>query len=308
MTMHSGAKRLLIGAIILATVVSYFSAQFNRYYLGVVIDIGINVILAVSLNLINGHTGQFSLGHAGFMAVGGYSAAKLSLVLQPQLPPWMQPVIFILGLALGGFMAALAGLAVGVPTLRLRGDYLAIVTLGFGEIIRVILQNTEFLGAATGLTGIPNWTSFGWAWSLAAVTVFVIASLVNSTYGRGFIAVRDDEVAAGASGINPVRYKVTAFCIGSIFAGIAGGHYAHHKSFQSPTGFDFMKSIDIVVMVILGGMGRTVGVIVAAVLLTILPEFLRGFADYRMIIYSLMIIVLMIARPQGLFAFGRQRN
>jgi len=308
MTMHSGAKRLLIGAIILATVVSYFSAQFNRYYLGVVIDIAINVILAVSLNLINGHTGQFSLGHAGFMAVGGYSAAKLSLVLQPQLPPWMQPVIFILGLALGGFMAALAGLAVGVPTLRLRGDYLAIVTLGFGEIIRVILQNTEFLGAATGLTGIPNWTSFGWAWSLAAVTVFVIASLVNSTYGRGFIAVRDDEVAAGASGINPVRYKVTAFCIGSFFAGIAGGLYAHHKSFLSPTGFDFLKSIDIVVMVILGGMGRTVGVIVAAVLLTILPEFLRGFADYRMIIYSLMIIVLMIARPQGLFAFGRQRN
>jgi branched-chain amino acid transport system permease protein len=128
---------------------------------------------------------------------------------------------------------------------------------------------------------------------------------VNSTYGRGFIAVHDDEVAAGASGVNPVRYKVTAFCIGSFFAGIAGGLYAHHKSFLSPTGFDFMKSIDIVVMVILGGMGRTVGVIVAAILLTILPEVLRSFADYRMIIYSLMIIVLMIARPQGLFTFGR---
>ncbi len=202
-------------------------------------------------------------------------------------------------------MAAVAGLAVGVPTLRLRGDYLAIVTLGFGEIIRVFFQTTEFFGAATGLTGIPNWTTLAWAWSFAALTVFVVGALVNSTYGRGFIAVHDDEVAAGAMGVNPVRYKVTAFVIGACFAGIAGGLYAHHKRFLSPTGFDFMKSIDIVVMVILGGMGRTTGVIIAAVLLTILPEALRGFADYRMIIYSLLIIILMLARPQGLFTFGK---
>jgi branched-chain amino acid transport system permease protein len=225
--------------------------------------------------------------------------------LQPALPPWAQPLIFLFGLVLGGFIAAATGLAVGVPTLRLRGDYLAIVTLGFGEIIRVIFQTTEAFGAATGLTGIPNWTSLGWAWAGAAFCVFVITCLVNSTYGRGFIAVHDDEVAASASGINPVRYKVTAFVIGAFFAGIAGGIYAHHKSFLAPTGFDFMKSIDIVVMVILGGMGRTAGVIVAAVILTLLPEFLRGFADYRMIIYSLLIIVLMLARPQGLFNFGK---
>jgi branched-chain amino acid transport system permease protein len=303
--MNSGAKRWLLAAIALAVLVSAFSAHFNRYYLGIAIDIGINIILAVSLNLINGHTGQFSLGHAGFMAVGGYSAAKLSLTLQPVVPPWAQPLLFIVGLFLGGIIAAATGLAVGVPTLRLRGDYLAIVTLGFGEIIRVIFQTSETFGAATGLTGIPPWTSFGWAWSGAALSVFVVTCLVNSTYGRGFLAVHDDEVAAGASGINPVRYKVTAFVIGAFFAGIAGGLYAHHKSFLSPTGFDFMKSIDIVVMVILGGMGRTVGVIIAAVLLTILPEVLRGFADYRMIIYSLLIIVLMLARPQGLFTFGR---
>ena len=176
----------------------------------------------------------------------------------------------------------------------------------FGEIIRVVFQTTEAFGAATGLTGIPNWTNFGWAWGGAAWCVFVVTCLVNSTYGRGFIAVHDDEVAASASGINPVRYKVTAFVIGAFFAGIAGGLYAHHKSFLSPTGFDFMKSIDIVVMVILGGMGRTAGVIIAAVLLTLLPEFLRGFADYRMIIYSLLIIILMIARPQGLFVFNKQ--
>jgi len=306
--MHSGAKRLLLVAILVAAVVSHFSAQFNRYYLGVAIDIGINIILAVSLNLINGHTGQFSLGHAGFMAVGGYSTAKFTLTLQPLLPPWAQPLIFTAGLLLGGLTAAFAGLGVGVPTLRLRGDYLAIVTLGFGEIIRVFFQTTEAFGAATGLTGIPNWTNFGWAWGGAALTVFVVGCLVNSTYGRGFIAVHDDEVAAGATGINPVRYKVTAFVIGAFFAGIAGGLYAHHKQFLSPGGFDFMKSIDIVVMVILGGMGRTAGVIIAAVLLTILPEALRGFAEYRMILYSLLIIVLMIARPQGLFAFRRQKN
>jgi branched-chain amino acid transport system permease protein len=304
--MNSGAKRWLLLAVVAALAVSYFSAQFNRYYLGIAIDIGINIILAVSLNLINGHTGQFSLGHAGFMAVGGYTAAKLTLTLQNILPPWAQAQLFVGGLLLGGLLAALAGLAVGVPTLRLRGDYLAIVTLGFGEIIRVFFQTTEAFGAATGLTGIPHWTTFAWAWSFAALTVFVVGCLVSSTYGRGFVAVHDDEVAAGAMGINPVRYKVTAFVIGAFFAGIAGGLYAHHKQFLSPGGFDFMKSIDIVVMVILGGMGRTAGVIVAAVLLTLLPEVLRGFADYRMIIYSLLIIVLMIARPQGLFTFGRK--
>lgn len=304
--MLSGAKRFLLIAILTAAVVSWFSSYFNRYYLGIANDIGINIILAVSLNLINGHTGQFSLGHAGFMAVGGYTAASLTIAVLPHLPPAVMPLAFLAGLTLGGSAAALAGLAVGIPTLRLRGDYLAIVTLGFGEIIRVIFQNMESVGGASGLKGIPGLTNFFWVWALAAVTVYVITSLVNSTYGRGFIAVHDDEVAAGAVGVNPVRYKVTAFVVGAFFAGIAGGLYAHHKQFLSPTGFDFLKSIDIVVMVILGGMGRTAGVILAAILLTLLPEFLRGFAEYRMILYALLIIVLMIVRPQGLFGFGRR--
>jgi len=301
-----GAKRWLLLAMLAALGVSYFSAHFNRYYLGLAIDVGINIILAVSLNLINGHTGQFSLGHAGFMAVGGYTAAKLTLETSKLLPPAAAPVLFAVALLAGGLMAALVGLAVGIPSLRLRGDYLAIVTLGFGEIISVIFQNMESVGAASGLKGIPGFTNLFWALSLAAVTVYVVGSLVNSTYGRGFIAVHDDEVAASAMGVNPTRYKVTAFVIGAFFAGIAGGLYAHHKSFLSPTGFDFMKSIDIVVMVILGGMGRTAGVIVAAILLTLLPEFLRSFSDYRMIIYSLLIIGLMMARPQGLFTFGKK--
>lgn len=304
--MRGREKLFLLIGIIAAIGISYAAPAFNRYYLGIAIDVGINIILAVSLNLINGHTGQFSLGHAGFMAVGGYISAKLTLVYGATLPAAAQPFFFAGVLLLGGLVAALAGLAVGVPSLRLKGDYLAIVTLGFGEIIRVIFQTSDTFGAATGLTGIPKLTSFGWAWALAAITVYVVACLVNSTYGRGFIAVHDDEIAAGAMGINPVRYKVTAFVIGAFFAGIAGGLYAHHKAVISPGGFDFLKSIEIVVMVILGGMGRTVGVILSAIILTILPELLRGVAEYRMIIYSLLIIGLMLTRPQGLFTFGKK--
>jgi branched-chain amino acid transport system permease protein len=301
-----GAKRWLLVGIALAIVASYFAPQFNRYYLGVIIDVGIAIILATSLNLINGHTGQFSLGHAGFMAVGGYFSAWISLKVGGQIA--MSVWYFPLSLIAGGLLAALVGLVVGVPSLRLRGDYLAIVTLGFGEIIRVIAQNTEAIGAASGLKGIPKLTNLGWTFGFAAITIYAITSLVNSTYGRGFIAVHDDEIAAESNGVNTTRTKVTAFVTGAFFAGIAGGLYAHHKQFLSPTGFDWLKSIDIVVMVILGGMGRTIGVVAAAILLTVMPEFLRDFSEYRMIIYALLIILLMLLRPAGLFSVNLKRR
>ena len=305
MSRFAGPKLWLVVAIIAAFVVSSFTPQFNRYYLGIGIDVGIAIIMAVSLNLINGYTGQFSLGHAGFMAVGGYTAGKLSLVISATGDAaWSLP----LGLIAGGAMAAVAGLIVGIPSLRLKGDYLAIVTLGFGEIIRVLLQNMESVGAASGLKGIPKYTTLGWTFALAALTIYVITSLVHSTYGRGFVAVHDDEIAAESMGIDTTRYKVTAFVTGAFFAGIAGGLYAHHKQFLSPTGFDWVRSIDFVVMVILGGMGRTWGVVSAAVILTLMPEFLREFSDYRMIIYALLIILLMLLRPQGLFAFERKKK
>ncbi|MDD5140641.1 MAG: branched-chain amino acid ABC transporter permease [Verrucomicrobiales bacterium] len=298
------AKTFLLGAIALSFLVSLGANHINSYWLFIAYDIGINIILAVSLNLINGYTGQFSLGHAGFMAVGAYTAAVITNQFG-EMNTFASGAVFLSALFAGGLLAAVAGLLVGIPTLRLRGDYLAIVTLGFGEIIRVIFQNMEKVGGARGLSVIHDWTNFFWAFGFAAVTVYVVTSLVHSTYGRGFIAVRDDEVAASAMGINPTKYKVTAFVIGAFFAGIAGGLYAHSKQFITPGGFNFMQSIAIVVMVILGGMGNTIGVIIAAVLLTLLPEFLRPVAEYRMIIYSLLLIILMLTRPQGLFSLRK---
>src|SRR5271154_5538458 len=298
------AKTFLLGAIALCFLISLVADRINSYWLFIAYDVGINIILAVSLNLINGYTGQFSLGHAGFMAIGGYTAAVITNQFTGANPV-LSGAIFLGALLAGGLLAAVTGLLVGIPTLRLRGDYLAIVTLGFGEIIRVIFQNMESVGAASGLKDIPGYTNLFWAWAGAAITVFVVGCLVHSTYGRGFIAVHDDEVAASAMGINPTRYKVTAFVIGAFFAGIAGGLYAHSKQFLTPGGFNFMQSISIVVMVILGGMGNTIGVIIAAILLTLLPEFLRPVAEYRMIIYSLLLIILMLTRPQGLFSLRK---
>ena len=298
------AKTFLLGAIVLSFLVSLGANHFNSYWLFIAYDIGINIILAVSLNLINGYTGQFSLGHAGFMAVGAYTAAVITNQFG-ELNAVFSGAVFLGALLAGGLIAAVAGLLVGIPTLRLRGDYLAIVTLGFGEIIRVIFQNMNAVGGARGLSVLHGWANFFWAFGFAAVTVYVVTALVHSTYGRGFIAVRDDEVAASAMGINPTKYKVTAFVIGAFFTGIAGGLYAHSKQFITPGGFNFMQSIAIVVMVILGGMGNTIGVIIAAVLLTLLPEFLRPVAEYRMIIYSLLLIILMLTRPQGLFSLRK---
>src|SRR5271156_4635356 len=298
------AKTILLGALALSFIGSLFGSQISSYPLFVSYNIGISIIMAVSLNLINGYTGQFSLGHAGFMAVGAYTSAVITNHFG-ELNVFTANAVFAIALLAGGLAAAVTGLLVGIPTLRLRGDYLAIVTLGFGEIIRVIFQNMEKVGGARGLSIVHGWTNFFWAFGFAAVTVYVVATLVHSTYGRGFIAVRDDEVAASAMGINPTKYKVTAFVIGAFFAGIAGGLYAHSKQFITPGGFNFMQSIAFVVMVILGGMGNTIGVIIAAVLLTLLPEFLRPVAEYRMIIYSLLLIVLMLTRPQGLFTFRK---
>ena len=301
-------KTWLLLFTLLAGVCACFQGAINPYYFDILIMIGINIVLGVSLNLVNGYTGQFSLGHAGFMAVGAYVSAAVTVLLG-----WG----FVAALVLGGLGAALTGFAVGVPSLRLKGDYLAIVTLGFGEIIRVVLQNTEAVGGSRGFSIPVRATGLFGTFMAAALTVYVVVLLVHSTYGRGFLAVRDDEIAAEAMGINTTKYKVIAFVVAAFFAGVAGGLYAHFKQFIHPEGFGFLRSVDIVVIVILGGMGNTPGVILAAILLTILPEGLRALAGWevlpavvrgliqnRMILYSLLLIGLMLTRPQGLFAGG----
>jgi len=300
----------LAAALLVALRVSHFSDRIDPYFLDVLIGVGINILLAVSLNLVNGYTGQFSLGHAGFMAVGAYSSAAITVLWGPRLlgedggSSAQQAALFLVALLAGGAGAAAAGLLVGIPSLRLKGDYLALVTLGFGEIIRVILQNVDALGGALGLNGIPDYTTVAWVYGFVALGVYTVTCLVHSTYGRGFIATRDNEIAAEAVGLNTTRYKIVAFVVGAFFAGVAGGLYGHFKLTITPTGFDFTKSIEIVVMVILGGMGNTPGVILAAILLTLLPEVLRSMEQYRMILYSLLLVVLMLVRPQGLFNFN----
>jgi branched-chain amino acid transport system permease protein len=268
-----------------------------NYYLQVLMVIGINIILAVSLNLVSGFTGQLSLGHATFMGIGAYTATLLALKLH---------VPFLIAIIIGAVTAAFFGFIIGVPTLRLRGDYLAIATLGFGEIMRNILLNLKITGGPMGLRGIPKVTNI---YIVAAAVILVIFSLnriMNSRVGKAFIAIREDELAAEAMGINTTNYKILAFAIGAFYAGIAGGLFAFLFRYINPNNFGFMKSIEILCMVVLGGMGNTAGAILGAAMLTILPEFLRSvspvISQYRMVFYGLLLVVMMIVRPQGLLS------
>ena len=254
--------------------------------------IGINIILATSLNLINGFTGQFSIGHAGFMAVGAYVSAVLSVKFE--LP-------FILAILGSAASAGLLGFMIGLPTLRLKGDYLAIATLGLREIIRICILNIQYVGGASGFMGIPRYTNFAWVFALTVVTLFVIKNLINSTHGRACIAIRENEIAAESMGVDTTRYKVMAFTIGAFFAGVAGALFSHYFYIAHPASFTFMKSFDILTIVVLGGLGSLTGSVTAAVLLTFVSAALAGYPEWRMVIYSLMLIILMIYRPQGLF-------
>ncbi|BCJ86590.1 branched-chain amino acid ABC transporter permease [Effusibacillus dendaii] len=267
------------------------TGALNDFAESTLILICINIILGVSLNLINGFTGQFSIGHAGFMSIGAYLSAIMTLDFN--MP-------FVVALIVGGLTAAVAGLIIGIPSLRLKGDYLAIATLGFGEIIRIVWLNTEYVGGASGLSGIPTQTNWTWIFIWTLITVVVINNFVNSTHGRACISVRENEIAAEAMGINTTKYKVMAFVIGAFFAGIAGGLSAHMFYIINPNSFNFIKSFEILVIVVLGGLGSTSGSIVGAIVLTLLFTFLQDFPEIRMIIYSLLLILMMIFRPKGL--------
>lgn len=289
------------------------------FFVYIASTVGVNVILAVSLNIVNGMTGQFSIGHAGFMAVGAYLAGSMSIALKDYAVAGLPVVIsdqltLAASLTFGGLCAAACGLLVGLPSLRLRGDYLAIVTLGFGEIIRVGVQNTERFGRALGLAGTPQHSSLFAVGLAAFITVLVARRIAGSSHGRSLWAIREDEVAAEAMGVATTAYKVRAFVISSFFAGVAGGLFAHFVPIVVPGSFTFVKSMEVVVMVVAGGLGSTSGAILAAVVLTLLPEGLRSafvtfgkgslaqMADQiRMPIYGMLLVVLMLLRPQGLF-------
>lgn len=305
----------LLALIGLAVVGLALQFGFSAFIQIMALFVMVNAILAMSLNLVNGISGQFSLGHAGFMAVGAYASAYLSQNWIP-FPESLAFLNFMLYALIAGGIAALFGFLVGQPSLRLKGDYLAIVTLGFGEIIRVALLNMDFLGGARGIHGIsplpagwglPRFMSefaFGAVWCV--ICFFVLWRIMRSDQGRGMLSVREDEIAAEAMGVNTTQMKVRAFVISSFFAGVAGALSAHYIRYISPASFDFAKSVSAVIMVVLGGMGSMSGSIIAAVFITLLPEFLRDLqqitgVDLRMVIYSLALILVMILRPKGLF-------
>lgn len=329
--MPTFVKRIL-GLVIVVSALIAANAFMSRdglfgfgipYYHAEILSLtGISIILAVSLNLITGFTGQFSIGHAGFMAVGAYSSVFMTVYYSATLESWLtsligatlaQALVFLGVILVGALFAALAGLVVGIPSLRLRGDYLAIVTLGFAEIIRIIILNIDQVGGATGFRGavapwdgrpiIPAYANFIWIGGFAVITIVVVYNIVNSDVGRALVSIREDELASEAMGINTTRYKVLAFVISSAFAGIAGALFGHFRQFLHTNDFQFIKSIEILIMIVLGGMGSITGAVLGAIVITILPELLRQLPgdlySYRLVIYSALLIVIMLTRPQG---------
>ena len=253
----------------------------------------LNLIFA-GLNLINGYTGQFSLGHAGFMAVGAYVGVVLTTNFQMPFP---------VALLAGGVSAGLLGALIGLPTLRLRGDYLAIATLGLGEIVRIVIINVPYVGGAAGFKGIQHLTNFTWVFFIMLAALFIIKNFVNSRHGRACLAIRENEIAAESMGIYTTKYKVLAFTIGAFFAGVAGTLFGHNMYILSPASFTFMQSFNILIMVVMGGLGSMTGSIAGALVVTFLSAALASFPNARMIIYALALILLMFYRPQGLFGY-----
>ena len=296
----------LVNALLTGTLTP--ATRISPYFLQVLCLAGINIILAVSLNLINGFTGQFSIGHAGFMAIGGYASAYLTVNFGDRMrgvlgflpEPGQNGVLLLAGIALGALLAGVAGFLVGVPSLRLRGDYLAIVTLGFGEIIRVFILNIDAVGGARGLSGIPKLANFFWIYLFAAISILVVTRIVHSSFGRTLIAIREDEIAAEAMGVDTTRSKVTSFIVSSALAGVAGALFGHYLMYLHTNSFTFLKSIEIIIMIVIGGLGSITGSVIGAVLYIGLTEGLRDFQQYRMVLFSFLLVLLMIVRPQGL--------
>jgi branched-chain amino acid transport system permease protein len=300
----------LAAVLVLAGLQTQLAGWIGAYYYKIVILAGINIILAVSLNLINGITGQFSIGHAGFYAIGAYTSASLVTYgeawmrgMVAFLPRMGQDAVLLLaGIVVAAIAAGIAGLAVGIPSLRLRGDYLAIVTLGFGEIIRVLILNIDAIGGARGFSSIPPLSDFFlfWVFLFVLVTVSVIRNLLNSSYGRAFISIRDDEIAAEAMGVDTTRFKVLSFVISSMFAGIGGSLFGHYTGYLNPNSFTFIASFYLIIMIVVGGLGSIEGSILGAILITVILEVFRSLSEFRLVGFSILLVLVMLYRPQGL--------
>jgi ABC-type branched-chain amino acid transport system, permease component len=282
---------IIVAAYVLLTVVVQFGL-LNRQFTSLLVPVGVNIILAVSLNLTTGFLGELTLGHAGFMSVGAYVGSLVTMNMN--LPPYLE---FFMALLIGGLAAAVCGIIIGVPVLRLRGDYLAIVTLGFGEIIKSIVNSLKVTNGSRGLSGIPLYSNsrhYTLVFILVIISIIAIKNLVHSRHGRAVCSVRDNYIAAEAVGIPVSKFKVLAFVVAAFFAGIAGVIYAHNFGIIKPVTFDYNKSIEILVMVVLGGMGSITGSIISAIILTVLPELLRGADDFRMLLYAIVLIAMML--------------
>ncbi len=286
-------KALVAAAVVFAVLFGLLQAEIiGPFWELNLVLIGINIILATSLNMINGYTGQFSIGHAGFLAVGAYVGAIMTVKLGFGIVPAL-----VVGTVAAGFL----GFLIGLPTLRLNGDYLAIATLGLGEIIRICILNIDYVGGAAGLMGIPRLTTFPMVFWIMIAILFFIKNFKNSAHGRACLAIRENEIAADTMGIDTTKYKVMAFTLGAAFAGTAGVLFSHYFFIAHPASFTFMRSFDILTMVVLGGLGSMTGSVTGAIVLTFISAALSDFPQWRMIIYSMAMIVLMLYRPQGLF-------
>ena len=271
----------------------------TNYIKGIFTTACYTVIMVSSLNLLTGFMGEFSLGHAGFMSVGAYSSAIVTNILADKGIPSI--LLFGIALLVGGIAAAITGTLVGIPALRLRGDYLAIVTIAFAEIIRVAFCNFEITGGGKTMSGITKLSNFYWCFWVMVICVAFMYMYVRSRFGRTVAAIREDYIAAASSGINVTFYKVLTFAISAFFAGIGGAMYAHYMTAMIPTNFNFMYSAEFLTMVIIGGTGSLTGSIIGATFLSALPEAMRQFANYRMLAYSVILVLVMIFKPSGIF-------
>jgi branched-chain amino acid transport system permease protein len=320
-------RRLLnaAGILLLVVLLTGANAFLDPFSMQIFKLCAINIILALSLNLLNGFTGLFSLGHAGFMSIGAFSCALLTMTAdQKQMNFFLKPIEpflahitipFLPALIIAGLIAAFFGFLIGAPVLRLRDDYLAIATLGFSEIIRVVFTNLQTItNGSLGLKGLPRFTTMWWAWGTAAFTVVFIVALIKSSYGRAFKAIRDNEIAAEAMGINVFNMKLLSFVLSAFFAGVGGALLAHHLTTIDPKQFMFLKTFDILLIVVLGGIGSISGSIISAIVVTILMEALRfldgplnfivfqttGVPGIRMVVFSILLMAVILFRQQGL--------